>query len=120
MIDDLIKLINALMPFALAVVAWQVNSTRKEVKGSQKETRENIGHLAKSINGGQHEMVANAVNIAMREGARLGAASNNSPEGNQRVEDRLAQVSQQAVEATQAAKVISSEAVEAILEVPKK
>ena len=119
-VTELKDLIYALTPIVLPVIMWQLNRINKKVDSVTTETRENLGHLAKSINGSTHEAMAKAVDVAMHAGARLGAASTDSPEANQRLEDGLTQVSQQAMDAAQSAKVASAEATAAILEVPKK
>lgn len=98
--------------------AYLTTKVRAEAAGHQIETRQNIGELAKAVNGAKSEVVAAVKTAAMQEGAKLESERSLSPAADQRAIDRYAEVAQESTDASAAATLIAGQAEKHILEIP--
>lgn len=102
-----------------AVITYFTVKTRREAKNNMQENRENLGNLAKAVNGKSCEAVANARLAGMLEGAKLEAERHKSPEAEADYKRKLEQAALEARLAALKANVIAHNAADKILEVPE-
>lgn len=102
-----------------AVLTYLTNKSRNEAKRNMQESRENLGELAKAVNGKSQEAVANARLAGILEGVKLQADREKGPLSEAKADKIIEQAVLEARLAALKSSAIAHNAVGKILEVPK-
>jgi hypothetical protein len=102
------------------ILAYLTLKVKNKQEQNMNETRDNMGQLARAVNGKVHETIAQVKAASILEGAKLESERANSLDAEKYATQRIQQVVTEANEASKNASVIASDAATKIFEVPGK
>jgi len=118
----ILQLIGIFMPLlslvATGYIAVQQSKAKNERHVMAEETRSNLGHMGRSINGMKSELVAAVKAAAFAEGATHAIDANMNPDTVEQLRLRAQQLAKEAEEASRKAAALADEAVRKIEEKP--
>lgn len=111
-------ILGSVSAIVTAILTYLTNKSRTEAKQNMQENRQNLGELAKAVNGKAAEATANARLAGMLEGARLEKEAQDSDEARETANRVMEQAALEARLAALKSSAIAHISVDKILEVP--
>ena len=102
-----------------AILTYLTNKSRNEAKRNMQESRENLGELAKAVNGKSQEAVANARLAGILEGMKLQLDREKGPLSEAKADKIVEQATVDARVAALKSSAVAHNAASKILEVPQ-